>query len=202
MEIADKLAIAAELIHAWGVYRDQGKWKELRATFTSEGHISVSWFRGPFEQFVHCCRAGFGASRAWSRHHLLTLMITLDKDRAIAETPFIIRVRQRFGSVEVDLTSSSRFLDRVERHADSWLIAERAAIYERDRPDPVEPSPEFDALFEAAGNTVTWPSASHMRKAARSRPSSIATAGQKRRTFMRATQSGWPAGRLEPAGDF
>ena len=51
MEFADKSTIA-ELIHAWGVYRDQGKWKELRGTFTPDGHISVSWFRGPFEQFV------------------------------------------------------------------------------------------------------------------------------------------------------
>ena len=57
MEFADKFTIV-ELIHAWGVYRDQGKWKELRGTFTPDGHISVSWFRGPFEQFVERCRAG------------------------------------------------------------------------------------------------------------------------------------------------
>ena len=47
-ELADKMA-CAELIQAWGLYRDQGRWKELRATFTPDGHISVSWFRGPFE---------------------------------------------------------------------------------------------------------------------------------------------------------
>src|SRR5690348_18355391 len=86
MEFADKYAIAA-LIQAWGVYRDQGKWKELRGTFTPDGHISVSWFRGPFEQFVERCRAGFAASRGWSRHHLFASTIRLDKDRAIAETP-------------------------------------------------------------------------------------------------------------------
>ena len=44
-ELADKIA-CAELIQAWGIYRDQGKWKELRGTFTPDGHISVSWFRG------------------------------------------------------------------------------------------------------------------------------------------------------------
>ena len=127
MEVADKFAIA-ELIQAWGLYRDQGKWKELRGTFTPDGHISVSWFRGPFEQFVERCRAGFAASRSWSRHHLFAPTIKLDKDRAIAETPVIIRVRQKFGAVEADLTSFSRFLDRVERRGDGWLIAERAAI--------------------------------------------------------------------------
>jgi hypothetical protein len=147
MDYADKFAVA-ELINAWGLYRDQGKWKELRSTFTADGHISVSWFRGSFEQFVERCRAGHAAGHTWSRHHLSAPVIKIDKDRAVAETSVIIRVRQKFGGVDVDLTSCSRFLDRVERHGSAWLIAERAAIYERDRLDPVEPSSEFDALFE------------------------------------------------------
>ncbi|HEX3505068.1 MAG TPA: nuclear transport factor 2 family protein [Xanthobacteraceae bacterium] len=149
MDYADKLAIA-ELINAWGLYRDQGKWKELRGTFTHDGHIAVSWFRGPFEQFVERCRASHGSGHIWSRHHLFAPLVQIDKDRAVAETSVIIRVRQKFEGVEVDLTSCSRFLDRIERHGGAWLIAERAAIYERDRLDPVEPSPAFDALFEAA----------------------------------------------------
>ena len=149
MDFADKFAIA-ELIQAWGVFRDQGKWPELRGTFTPDGHISISWFRGPFEQFVERCRASFAAGHNWSRHHLFAPAVKLDKDRAVAETPVIIRVRQKFNGVEVDLTSCSRFLDRLERHGGTWLIAERAAIYERDRLDPVEPSPDFDALFKAA----------------------------------------------------
>jgi SnoaL-like domain len=147
MDYADKFAIA-ELINAWGLYRDQGKWRELRSTFTADGHIAVSWFRGPFEQFVERCRAGHAAGHTWSRHHLSAPVIRIEKDRAMAETSVVIRVRQKFGGVDVDLTSCSRFLDRVERHGSAWLIAERAAIYERDRLDPVEPSAEFDALFE------------------------------------------------------
>jgi hypothetical protein len=150
MESADKFAIA-ELIQAWGLYRDQGQWKELRGTFTPDGHISVSWFRGPFDLFVERCRANFEASRTWSRHHLFAPVIKLEKDRAVAETSVIIRVRQTFKGIPVDLTSCSRFLDRIEKHADGWLIAERAAIYERDRLDPLEPSPAFDALFAAGG---------------------------------------------------
>jgi SnoaL-like domain len=145
--LADKLA-CAELVQAWGVYRDQGKWKELRSTFTPDGHISVSWFRGPFEQFVERCRANYGSG--WSRHHLFTPTITLNGDRATAETSVIIRVRQKFKDIDIDLTSCSRFLDRMERHAGGWLIAERAAIYERDRLDPVEPSATFDELFASA----------------------------------------------------
>ena len=144
------------MIQAWGVARDQGKWKDLRATFTPDGHISVSWFRGPFEQFVERCRAAFSAGHTWSRHHLFPPTIKLNGDRAIAETSVVIRVRQKFNGIDVDLTSCSRFLDRVERHSGGWLIAERAAIYERDRLDPVEPSAAFDELF-AAANTAQYP---------------------------------------------
>ncbi len=150
MEFEDKFAIA-ELIQSWGVYRDQGKWDALRSTFTPDGHISISWFRGAFEQFVERCKANFAAGHTWSRHHLFASIVRLDKDRAVAETPVIIRVRQEFKGVPVDLTSCSRFLDRLERHSKGWLIAERAAIYERDRLDPVEASPEYDNLFLAGG---------------------------------------------------
>jgi hypothetical protein len=155
VERDDKLAIA-ELIQNWGVFRDQGKWKELRATFTADGHISVSWFRGPFEQFVEHCRASFGAGHSWSRHHLFAPAIKVAGDRAVAETAVIIRVRQPFNGIAVDLTSCSRFLDRLERQSVGWLIAERAAIYERDRLDPVEPSAAFEDLFKSA-NTAQYP---------------------------------------------
>lgn len=153
--VADKTA-CAELIHNWGVFRDQGKWKELRATFTPDGHISVSWFRGPFALFVEQCRASFATGHTWSRHHLFQPATKLAGDRAMAETSVIIRVRQPFNGIPVDLTSCARFLDRLERNAGGWLIAERAAIYERDRLDPVEPSPAFDQLF-AAANSARYP---------------------------------------------
>jgi hypothetical protein len=154
-QLADKIA-CAELIQAWGVCRDQGKWKELRSTFKADGHISVSWFRGPFEQFVERCRASFAAGNSWSRHHLFPSTVKLNGDRAVAETSVVIRVRQKFNAIDVDLTSCSRFLDRLARHGDGWLIAERAAIYERDRLDAVEPSAAFDELFKAA-NTAQYP---------------------------------------------
>jgi SnoaL-like protein len=155
MDFNDKIA-CAELIQAWGVYRDQGNWKELRGTFTPDGHISVSWFRGPFEQFVERCRASFGARHSWSRHHLFPSSVRVNGDRAVAETSAIIRVRQPFNGIMVDLTSCSRFVDRLERHSGGWLIAERAAIYERDRLDPVEPSSAFTTLF-AGADTARYP---------------------------------------------
>src|SRR5262249_34107005 len=60
MDANDKYA-CAELIQAWGLYRDQGKWPQLLATFVPEGEIAVSWFSGSFREFVDRCRRGRAA---------------------------------------------------------------------------------------------------------------------------------------------
>jgi hypothetical protein len=148
MSLEDKLA-CADVIQAWGLCRDQGKWPELLATFTPDGTITVSWFSGPFPQFVERCKASFDAGQR-SKHHILPASVRVAGERAIGETSIVIYVRQAIGGVAVDLTSHARFLDRLERRPGGWAIRERVTIYERDRLDPVEPSEAFAALFRQA----------------------------------------------------
>jgi hypothetical protein len=145
--LADKHA-CAELVHSWGLYRDQGRWTELAATFAPEGEIAVSWFRGPFGEFVAQCRRSFEAGNR-SKHLSWPSTVRLAERRAIAETNVAILVRQTIDGIPVDLTSYARFVDRLE-HRERWLIVERAAIYEQDRLDPVEPSEAFDAMMRTA----------------------------------------------------
>ncbi len=152
MQESDKYA-CAELIQAWGFYRDQGKWPELLATFAPEGQISVSWFSGAFREFVDHCRRSFEAGQR-SKHHILPATVRVKGERAVAETNIVIMVRQKIGGVAVDMTSYARFLDRLERRGSRWVILERAAIYERDRLDPVEPSEAFDQLFKSSDLSV------------------------------------------------
>ena len=147
MDRDDKQA-CAELIAAWGLYRDQGRWAELLATFAPDGEIAVSWFRGPFRDFVERCRQAFAAGGR-SKHLIWPSTVRLNGDRAVAETSIAILVRQEIDGLLVDLTSQGRFLDRLERR-ERWMIIERAAIYEQDRLDPVEPSDAFDAMMKAA----------------------------------------------------
>jgi hypothetical protein len=152
MQESDKYA-CAELIQAWGFYRDQGRWPELLATFAPEGQISVSWFSGAFREFVDRCRRSFEAGQR-SKHHILPSTVRVKGERAVAETNIVIMVRQKIGGVAVDMTSYARFLDRLERRGGRWVILERAAIYEQDRLDPVEPSEAFDQLFKASDLSV------------------------------------------------
>ena len=152
MDREDKLA-CAELIQAWGFFRDQGKWPQLLDTFVPEGQISVSWFRGSFGEFVDRCRQSFALGQR-SKHHILPSSVRVAGGRAVAETNIVILVRQQIGAVWVDLTAYARFVDRLERREGRWMIVERAAIYERDRLDPVEPSPAFEQLFKDADLSV------------------------------------------------
>jgi len=148
MDLHDKHA-CAELIQSWGFYRDQGKWPELLRTFAPDGQIAVSWFSGSFREFVERCRQSFEAGQR-SKHQIFPSMVHVTGDRALAETSVVILVRQKLNGVLADVTSYARFLDRLERHRDGWLILERTAIYERDRLDPVEPLEAFNELFKAA----------------------------------------------------
>jgi hypothetical protein len=143
-DLADKYA-CSELIQAWGHYRDQRRWPELLSTFHSDGTIAVSWFRGPFAEFVeHSQRGGP------SKHLVSPAVVRVRGDRAVGETNIVILVRQMIGDLLVDMTSRARFLDRLERRQGQWKILERAAIYEQDRLDPVEPSEAFTRLMHAA----------------------------------------------------
>ena len=136
-----------------GLYRDQGKWPELLATFVPEGQIAISWFSGSFAEFVDRCRKSFDAGQR-SKHHIFPSIVRVTGERAMAETNIVILVRQKIDGVLVDMTSHARFLDRLERREGRWAIVERTAIYERDRLDPVEPSEAFGKLFAATDLSI------------------------------------------------
>jgi hypothetical protein len=149
MTLADKQG-CAEVILAWGLYRDQARWAELLATFTPDGEIAVSWFRGRFTDFVARCKQNAAAGTSRAKHLLWPSVVHVCGDRAVAETNVAILVRQSIDGVLVDLTSYGRFLDRLERCGARWLIVERATIYEQDRLDPVQPSEAFTAMMQKA----------------------------------------------------
>ncbi len=151
-ELADKYA-CAELIQAWGLYRDQGKWSELLETFTPDGQISVSWFSGAFSDFVTQCRQAFQAGQR-SKHHIFPSVVRIAGERALAETNIVILVRQKIDGALTDMSSYARFFDRLEQRGSAWRIVERTAIYERDRLDPVEPSESFERLFKSTDLSI------------------------------------------------
>jgi SnoaL-like domain len=113
----------------------------------------VAWFSGPYREFVERCRRAFDAGQR-SKHQIFPSVVRVTGDRAVAETNVVILVRQKIGGALADMTSYARFLDRLARKDARWVIAERTAIYERDRLDPVEPSEAFDKLFKSSDLSI------------------------------------------------
>lgn len=141
----DSKAVCADVIVSWGLYRDQRRWPELLSTFHPDGEIAVSWFRGPFAEFVEHCKRG-----GPSKHLIMPPLVQVNGDHATAETTIVIIVRQAIENLAVDMTSRARFLDRLECRGGDWKILERAAVYEQDRLDPVVPSEDFARMMREA----------------------------------------------------
>lgn len=151
---SDKIA-CADLIQAWGFARDQGRWDDLLNIFHPGGEIAVSWFRGPYPDFVGHCRRNFGKGSV-SKHLIWPARVSVKGARALGETNVAILVRDTFEGMPVDLTSYARFLDRLENRGGEWRIVERTALYEKDRLDPVEPSAKFEAMM-AKSDAAKYP---------------------------------------------
>lgn len=144
--LADRLDLIA-LIQAWGIYRDQGLWERLAGTFHTDGTIKVSWFEGSFKDFVTACKQGYKPVGPRGKHLIGVPHVQINGNRAVAETSIQILGRVTVGGVPADNISYARFLDRIEKRDGVWRIADRVAIYEKDRIDPVIPSPAFDAFM-------------------------------------------------------
>ena len=106
--------VCAELIQAWGFARDQGKWDDLEAIFHPGGEIAVSWFRGPYPEFVAHCRRNFGKGSE-AKHLLWPARVSVNGARATAETSVAILVRQTT-SVMPGVWSDEVLLQRIRSH--------------------------------------------------------------------------------------
>lgn len=145
-EAGDVVAIG-QLLQAWGLCRDQGLWEELDRTFTEDGRIAVSWFSGSHRDFIERCRQTHKPISPRGKHLIGPPLVRVNRARAVAETSIQILGRTSLSGITVDNTSHARFLDRLTRTAEGWRIAERTAIYEKDRLDPVAPSPAFERFM-------------------------------------------------------
>jgi hypothetical protein len=146
MNSSDRLD-CMDLVQAWALYRDQGRWPELLETFHPDGIIAVTWFRGAFTDFVEASKRAAANSQTFSKHQIGWPFVTLQGDRAVAETSIAILGRATLQGVLVDNISYGRLLDRLERRGGRWRITERVAIYEKDRLDPVVPGEAFNRMM-------------------------------------------------------
>jgi hypothetical protein len=136
--LLDRAAIR-EAIENWGLYRDSGRWDDLRALYSRDGTMQTSWSNGSAVEFVE--RSMESAKRGTRVQHFIgAATIDVNRDKAIAESRMVILLRASLQGAEVDVTCYARFYDRFIRSDGKWVIKSRVPIYEKDRLDPVNPT--------------------------------------------------------------
>ena len=131
--------VICELINVWAYHRDRGNWEQLRDTFWPNGTISLSWFDGPFEQFVDSIKE-MAEKGTQAKHIVSQPLIKVNGNRAVSEVSVTLFARGVTGPLEIDLTTYLRFYDLLDKREGVWRISKRTAIYEKDRMDCVRPS--------------------------------------------------------------
>ena len=133
----DRNAIV-HVVTDWALFRDAGRWDQLRRLFADGAVIHTTWFAGSAEEFVErSIEAKKRGARA--QHFMGAATVDIAGDRAVAETPMILMLRAAVEGVPVDVTCHGRFYDRFVRERGSWRILLREPIYEKDRIDAVQP---------------------------------------------------------------
>lgn len=123
--LQDRLQIA-DLITGW-IHRDLGQWQQLAGLFHSEGVIEVTWFEGPFTEFIAGSQR-MGASDLRTKHLIGTPVVEINGDRAIVETNAVIVAE----NVRLDLGCSvhNRFYDLAEKRDGTWKLLKRQSVYD------------------------------------------------------------------------
>lgn len=126
----DKLAVA-EVVQTERAARDQGQWARMAACFHPDSVVSISWIETSGPAFVAASEKAFAAGMR-HLHQMAPTVVTLNGDRALAESGAAILLGGRIGGVEVMVTSHARMHARVERRDGVWRIARLGAVYFED----------------------------------------------------------------------
>jgi hypothetical protein len=89
------------------------------------------------------------------QHHLTNHSVDIDGDTAHAETYYLVVTRSETGSV---MLGSGRYLDRFERRAGEWRIANRVTLVETSSDLGPSEMEELDRAFAAPAQNHSDPS--------------------------------------------
>ncbi|HLZ74200.1 nuclear transport factor 2 family protein [Phenylobacterium sp.] len=135
----DRSAIA-ELIQRERSARDAGRWDVMAACFHPDAMIDVSWFKGGAVDFVAATKRVAEAGRTLSLHRLSPSVVTLNEDRALAETDAEMLGFSTLDGVDVCGVHQVRLLWRAQVLDERWLIAGLHCVYVRGLLLPCNPA--------------------------------------------------------------
>jgi hypothetical protein len=138
-------AAVADVIQRERAARDGRRWAEMAVCYHPDALVDVSWFRGSGEAFVEASRV-VASGPTLSFHSMSPALVTINDDRALAETACTLHGMTELDGIDVALVGYTRLLWRARRSGDRWLIAGLRAMYLSDMLLPRNPSrvPQID----------------------------------------------------------
>jgi hypothetical protein len=137
----------AQLAQRERAARDDRDWNLLRDCYHPDSHVRVSWFEGTGNEFADQSRRMVAKPGGGSIHQVATSVVTVNGDRALADTGCVILIRSLIHGVECDIATFCRHRSRVERIDGTWRLRTLFATYQKDTLAPTNPNllPELDA---------------------------------------------------------
>jgi hypothetical protein len=149
-EAADITAIT-QLVARERESRDLCMWNRMAGCFHEESLVDISWFKGTGKEFVAASKGMYERGMR-AKHRLGPVLVSRNRDRAVATLSGIIDIPQTIDGVELTLSSHALFLYRVEKRQGEWGLMSFGAIYRRDELIPVTPGQSVTiAADELAG---------------------------------------------------
>jgi SnoaL-like domain len=138
-------ADVADLILRERMARDTMNWEEMKSYYHPESIVNVSWFYGTGAEFVEKSKTAVRPNLI-NFHMMTPPVVTRHGDRAISDTPCVLRSFSTMDSVEASYEGFVRIFWRARRDAGRWLIAGLHCIYVVDMFHARNPSkpPHFD----------------------------------------------------------
>jgi hypothetical protein len=128
-DLADRAAII-DLVQTERAARDQGQWDRLAACYHADSTVSISWIETTGPDFVTASKAAF-ANGIRHLHRMSPSIVTLNGDRALAETGCVILLPGKIAGVQVTVTADARLFVRAEKRG-VWRITRLAGLYLTD----------------------------------------------------------------------
>ncbi len=138
-ELLDRVAVA-DLVQRERAARDAASWDEMATYYHPESAVEVAWFKGSGAEFVAGTRKNWRSSGNINFHELGAAVVTLNKERAIAETACTLHGFYNRDGIDVKGTGYIRLLWRAQRLEGRWLIAGLRGLYIRDLLQACDPN--------------------------------------------------------------
>ena len=127
------------LIQRERMARDMRQWVEMARCYRADSVVEVSWFKGSGIEFAE--RSGKAGERKVNTFHLMCpAVVTVNGDKALADTPCTIHGLTELDGVHVDIVSHARLSWRARRTDDVWLLSGMRACYLSDAIVPRDPT--------------------------------------------------------------